>query len=496
MTKHQKQRSSWALGVFSSALVVIGGAFPIKVLAAENSQDVRKLEEQIFDAEASELSALEIKIAKLLQNEPRSATANYLMSVLLLKMFTLEPGSYSLIRQSTELAAQSYELDPKSDLAISSMASILEITGESTRGLDLIRDAGIKGVQLGWRSKLASARLLFDGKNGADVLKALEEVVKYPDYSPSIVAPTLITAITSTYQGQDQIPQLLEWRKRSPSLNIDLAIANAFALGLQYDEALDEYSKIIEKQPSNAEALLSKGIISLTQKKDNSTAIKLFQRAIQHSKLESDKLAAETHLALALISQKKGSATPAISASVQAINDAGDQEAVLMTVLTSFRKNQGLNATLDFLGVLSEKVPGLHLAHALKAELLSEKMGRHFEATRDFTNAITLEPGRSEYYNGRGLAWMGLSNLEAALADFQTAVATNPGDASARYNVACAQARLGMNTAAIDSLSKAIELDERLMSNARTDKDLVSLHSEPDFNTLVTDGPKVFSVAH
>lgn len=276
---------------------------------------------------------------------------------------------------------------------------------------------------------------------------------------------------------------------------MDLAIANANALAMNYDDAFKEYAKIIERHPTNSEALISKGIIALSHKKDGTLAIKLFQQAIQHTKNDSDKIAAETHLALALIAQKKSSEL-AIKASVQAIADAGDREAVLMTILTSFRKNQGLKPTLSFLDLLHERVPSLHLAHALKAELLSEQLGRHIEATRGFTNAITLEPGRSEYYNGRGLAWMGLSDLEAALSDFEAAVATNPSDASARYNIACAQARLGMKAAAIESLAKALDLDERLLSHAQTDKDLLSLHGEPDFIALLRSEPRIFSVAH
>jgi tetratricopeptide (TPR) repeat protein len=410
-------------------------------------------------------------------------------------MFTTDPGSFSLIRQSTELAAQTYELDKKSDWAIASLASILEISGETSRGLDLIRDAGKKGISLGWRTNLAKARLLFDGRNGDAVLEVLETVLKDPDHSAMMVAPTLIAAITSEYHGDEQIRQLNLWRKKCGSLEMDMAIANAHALSLNYDDALREYSQIIAKHPKHAEALLSKGIITLSHKKDITAAIRLFEQAITHAKVENDKIAAETHLALALIPQKKN-VDQAIHASIRAIADAGDREAVLMTILTSFRKNQGLKPTIIFLETLYNRVPGLHLAHAIKGELLSEQLGRHMDATRDFTNAITLDPSRSEYYNGRGLAFLGMSDLEAALNDFETAVTTNPGDASARYNIACVQARLGMKSDAISSLTKAFELDDRLLTHALTDKDLVNLHADPEFKALMSGDRKMSSVAH
>jgi hypothetical protein len=53
-----------------------------------------------------------------------------------------------------------------------------------------------------------------------------------------------------------------------------------------------------------------------------------------------------------------------------------------------------------------------------------------------------------------------------------------------------------MKAAAIESLSKALDLDERLLTHARTDKDLLSLHGEPDFVSLMRSEPRIFSVAH
>lgn len=495
MTKYQNKRSTTAVGLLIAVSTIVWLPHRSAHASDVRTYSVKQIEEQIFEANPEDLPAIEIRIAHIMQKDPGSPSASYLMSALLLKMFTTDPGSFSLIRQSTELAAQTYELDKKGDWAIASLASILEISGETSRGLDLIRDAGKRGITIGWRTNLAKARLLFDGRNGDAVLDVLETVLKDPDHSSMIVAPTLIAAITSAYHGDEQIRQLQLWRKKCASVEMDMAIANAHALSLNYDEALREYSQVIAKHPAHAEALLSKGIITLSHKKDTNAAIKLFEKAINHAKFENDKIAAETHLALALIPQKK-SVDQAISASIRAIAEAGDREAVLMTILTSFRKNQGLKPTLKFLENLYNKVPGLHLAHAIKGELLSEQLGRHMDATRDFTNAITLDPSRSEYYNGRGLAFLGMSNLEAALNDFETAVTTNPGDASARYNIACVQARLGMKSDAIISLSKAFELDDRLLTHALTDKDLVTLHSDPEFKALMSDDRKMSSVAH
>ncbi|MEI6399708.1 MAG: tetratricopeptide repeat protein, partial [Pseudomonadota bacterium] len=94
------------------------------------------------------------------------------------------------------------------------------------------------------------------------------------------------------------------------------------------------------------------------------------------------------------------------------------------------------------------------------------------------------------------LAWMGIGNLNNALTDFENAAATNPDDASARYNVACAQARLGQKEDAMASLIKALEMDARLRSNARVDQDLMALRGDPAFKALMDENAKQVRVAH
>jgi tetratricopeptide (TPR) repeat protein len=182
--------------------------------------------------------------------------------------------------------------------------------------------------------------------------------------------------------------------------------------------------------------------------------------------------------------------------SATAVANSTDQETTLVAILSAYRRHSSVNSILMFLNQLEKTSPGLHLAHALKAETLSEKLGRHHEATRAYTNAITLEPRRGEYYNGRGLAWMGIGKLELALEDFENASDVNPDDASARYNIACAQARLGMSEESLTSLAKAFSLDERLVTTAKSDHDLKSLRDDSRFQGLVTGDSKEFTVAH
>jgi tetratricopeptide (TPR) repeat protein len=452
--------------------------------------NVKGTEEAIASADEAELNLLEVKIARVIQTNPSDVAANYLMSTLLLRMFTLDPGSYSLIRQSTELATQTYDLSNKGDFGITALANILEVSGESERGLALLAEAERLGMHLGWRADLARARLLVDASSGDDansILKVLDHVLSDPDASTALVAPTLVAVISSKYErhsGASQIQELQAWSQRCPSVQMSLAVANANALSMNYDAAFEGYSLVLTLSPNNTEALIGQGIIAMQQKQDISRAIQSFRQAVAKATRPTEASTAKIHLALALIEQNKAPAATN-SAAIDAIRSTQDQESVLLAILAAYRRSSTIASTLGFLKELGDAVPGMHLGHALMAELLGEKLHRYDEATASFTNAITLDPSRSEYFNGRGLAWMGLSNLEFALRDFESATAINPDDASARYNLACAQARLGRKEDALASLGKSLALDQRLQSLAKSDEDFLSIRSETQFNALV-----------
>jgi tetratricopeptide (TPR) repeat protein len=459
-----------------------------------SSREITGLEEALEEASDHELPKLESKIARQLQLNPGSHQAIYLMSKLLLKMFSNDPGSFLLLKQSSELAAQAYELKSSDDMGIAALAGILDITGEPERGLALLNEAEARGIKLGWRGKLARAKILLNIDSPEAVLSLLKDALKDPRSSHLVISSTLIKAISTHFEGLEQVEQLKLWRKICQSYTMDLALAGSYAINNQFKDAITLYSDILVGHPQNFEALFNQGVVAL-RLKDAELAVKSFLSASGYAKSPSEKSMAQTNLALALISSQRKLDVAKVVA-YEAIKGATDSESVLVGIVSAFRRETSVSSTLAFLEGLETSVPGLHLGYALKAELLSEKLGRHYDAMQSFTNAIALEPGRSEYYNGRGLAWMGIGRIDIALGDFESATFANPDDASARYNVACALARLGRKDDALASLGMAFAMDERLMSHARTDQDLRSLHRDPSFESLLNPGPKTTTVAH
>jgi tetratricopeptide (TPR) repeat protein len=74
-------------------------------------------------------------------------------------------------------------------------------------------------------------------------------------------------------------------------------------------------------------------------------------------------------------------------------------------------------------------------------------------------------------------------DYEAALEALQPVLAERP-EALALFNAACMEARLGRADDAITHLEQAIEDDDRIRENIRTDEDLDSLRKDPRFDAL------------
>lgn len=115
------------------------------------------------------------------------------------------------------------------------------------------------------------------------------------------------------------------------------------------------------------------------------------------------------------------------------------------------------------------------------------------EALPLYAEIVRLEPSNAG-------AWMRLGECRHFTADFSGSLEAwtksvelreNP---VARYDIACAHARLGHEAAALDALERAITLGFDDAATLRTDTDLESLHDEPRFQEAlerVAAAPKV-----
>ena len=98
--------------------------------------------------------------------------------------------------------------------------------------------------------------------------------------------------------------------------------------------------------------------------------------------------------------------------------------------------------------------------YRLKAEALV-LLGRFDEAIEDLSRAITFDATNSELHLARGYAYLAARNAAMAVKDFQRSFELAPKFSGGPEGLALAQARLGAHDDALDSLSKALEIEPR-----------------------------------
>jgi tetratricopeptide (TPR) repeat protein len=77
---------------------------------------------------------------------------------------------------------------------------------------------------------------------------------------------------------------------------------------------------------------------------------------------------------------------------------------------------------------------------------------------------------------------------EGAIALLDAQLAEDPANANVLYNLACAESRSGRNGAAIEHLTRAVELVPRFAELARTDTDFDAIRGEAGFPATPIDG--------
>jgi len=85
--------------------------------------------------------------------------------------------------------------------------------------------------------------------------------------------------------------------------------------------------------------------------------------------------------------------------------------------------------------------------------------GNYWGAIRDLKKAINLNPGQSETYLSRGVAYSQVGMRRAAIADFNKAIEMNPKNSQAYYYRGDEYLQLGEKQKALEDLNKSIKID-------------------------------------
>lgn len=113
--------------------------------------------------------------------------------------------------------------------------------------------------------------------------------------------------------------------------------------------------------------------------------------------------------------------------------------------------------------------------------------GKSLLAISPLKKAAALKSEWADPYTAMAHAYRNLRNWTAAVKLADTAIKIDPEDSDALYQRACALARLGRVKEALDSLTRAFELDPDLLEAINEEADLKILASQPAFKKLLTE---------
>jgi len=481
---------------WTALITVLMLALPLRAeegLPEESTPSMRQLEIKTWTSSESQFPAIERQITQAIQINPRSPYAHYLMAHLMIRQFTNKPSELALLRKASEMGQQAIELSGKSELGYLTIAEILDIMGQTDNGLKILESLSATTASTSWRYHFTRARLMAERSTNADVIATLMQALATPDAIQEIVAPYLLTYMQNEYTGEKLIAELTKVNQQYPSPLFLESIALTLVELKKYDKAHLVYRAIANQFPQNVEARIN-GSILLYEKLLKPAQAKEQLRALAENKdiPLNNEHASIVHEHLGIIALNHRDMKEAESHFIQAFENSNQSLEFLDSISRAYRKNQKASDLVKLIDIIQERAPGIALHHALKGEVLSEDLRSHKSALKAFSNAIILEPDRSEFYNGMGLAYYRMSDLSNALQMFMVAVKVDPQDATARYNEACVLARLGQPTKALGALKDAIELDPRLQETAQNDGDFASIRATVQFEELMagTAAPK------
>ncbi len=450
---------------------------------------INDLERQVWTADEQEFANLEHTIAREMQLNPYSGFAHYLMAHLYVRKFSIDPSDMKLLRRASELGQQAIEIEPNKDYGYIVVAEILDLMGQPANGVKILDPTTNSKIRESWRTHFIRARLQSDLMRPSQILGLLGDALQQKETQPEVIVPYVVALLKNENSGSELVNKLGEWYERHPNELFLQTQAITLADMEQYQRAHSVYEKIYRKNPHYKEAIINDSILLADRLKKPDEASRLLERVLKEFKHLDDATAAVVHAQLGIIHLQKGHSAKAEAHFLESLHKGKDEPEMLELIASNYRRYKKPEALAGLLNRLADEIPGNSAFYGLLGEILSEDLNKHQRAIEAYGNAIALEPERSDYYNGLGLTFYRMENMQDALTFFSAATKIDPDDASARYNEACALARLGRNDEALGSLKEAIALNPQLQQNARSDKDFDGLKHTEQFEKIVMNRP-------
>lgn len=232
---------------------------------------------------------------------------------------------------------------------------------------------------------------------------------------------------------------------------------NAYIEKRDYDKAIEEYTRALEIKPDFETAYINRAL-AYAGKKDYERAIADCTKAIELNPNDAD-----SYVHRGYVHQEKNDLDSAILDFSKAIAiEPKNEEAYFRRGSAYFDKRDNDRALADFV-ICIEIKPDSGRAYYGRGRVYVRKDDSE-RAIADFTKAIAINPNDAEAYFYRGLAYDHEKDFEMTIADYTKAIAINPNYAEAyliRAGVYFEKEDYGR---AIADYTKAIEIDPNYAS--------------------------------
>ena len=478
------------------AQIVIGGYVLIvgsdicfakgKVGGTATIEELVVLEKKVWNADSVEFESLERRVVRIIQIEPNSTLGHYLLAHLFVRKFSDDPTDLSLLRQASELAQQTIDLNRKLDFGYVVVSEILDLMGQQQNALKVLDSCPTSEGARTWRWYYMSAKLQSENLSLNDIERLLDKAMTVDNSQHEIIAPYVVALLQSEFDGDELLAKLLTWQEKHPNNMFALSIASFFSGAGEYQKARKLYREMYRSDPSQKEAQLNDAILVYRDLKQVGVAQNILIQLLKSDDgrlTDRSKSIAQYYLGNTYLSERNWEM--AGKAYLRAISGLKDYESMLYLIMDEYNKKNSTDQLLYVLDELTSVIPGSALIFAVRGQVLSDKLSRHVLALDSYQKALILDPNRSEFHIGMGLVYYRMKNMIEALNQFNLAAEIDPTDAIAKYNEACILAILGRKEKALVSLEEAIDLDPNLQRTAEKDKDLETIRTDKRFSEIV-----------
>lgn len=196
----------------------------------------------------------------------------------------------------------------------------------------------------------------------------------------------------------------------------------------QTERALDDFNTVIEMDPSNIHAYMSKGYLYLTNND--------LENALQNYSLVLDLLSTY--------------------AEEKRILNAAASEILGNRGIVYFKMAQYEKALSDLNSAIA--IDPQNIVHYLNRAFVYIDMGEYEKSIGDLTFYLQSDPANSDVVNNRGVCYMRLGHYESALADFSRAILIKGSNASYYTNRAWVYRKVGLD----EKAQKDLQIAEKL----------------------------------